>query len=229
MAGRAVCRAIVAALLALLVSNALAADSPGDFAGTYNGSQMEVGTELRLEPDGRYEYYLSYGALDEMSEGSWVAEGDAVVLTSDPFKAPTFELVGTRPGKGASVDVTLDVPKGLPLQFFSALLMKPDHTADEAGFDEGPLRIPLTGENHPTAFVLGLEIFDVMSDPYEIPPNTRAMHFRFVPNELGKVAFDHTRLRRDGDAFVLERFGRPLHYRKEAPEDPAEPGNSNAN
>jgi hypothetical protein len=55
MVGRAVCRAIAAAFLALPANNALAGDSPGDFAGTYNGSQMEVGTELRLEPDGRYE------------------------------------------------------------------------------------------------------------------------------------------------------------------------------
>ena len=56
-----------------------------------------------------------------------------------------------------------------------------------------------------------------MSEPYDIPPNTRSMHFRFVPNELGKVTFDHQRLAHDGDAFVLERFGRTLKFRKEQP------------
>jgi hypothetical protein len=216
MAGRAVIRSIAWLGLALFVCPAVAADAPADLAGTYNGSQMEVGAELRLEPDGRYQYYFAYGALDEMSEGTWSADGDAIVLTSDPFKAPAFELVGSKPGKGATLDVTLDVPKGMDLQFFSALLVMPDRSATEASFDDGALHIPLAGANHPAQFVLGLEIYDVMSDLYDIPPNTRSIHFRFVPNELGKVAFDHQRLARDGDAFVLERFDRTLRFRKEA-------------
>jgi len=199
------------------------ADGPSaDLAGTYNGSQMEVGTELRLEANGRYEYYLSYGAMDEMSEGAWAADGEAIILTSDPFKAPAFALVGSEPGNGSTLDVTLDVPEELPLQLFSSLLIRPDRTASEAQFDGGALQIPLTGANRPTKFVLGLEIYNVMSDLYDIPSNTRSMHFRFVPNELGKVAFDRTRLPRDGDSFVLERFGRTLKFRKEAHSDDRE-------
>jgi hypothetical protein len=229
MAGRAVLRSIAGLGFALLACPSLAADAPEDLPGTYNGSQMEVGTELRLDPDGRYQYYLAYGALDETSEGTWTADGDAIVLTSDPFKAPAFELVRTRPGKGAMLDVTLDVPKGLDLQFFSALLVMPDRSATEASFDGGALHIPVAGANHPTQFVLGLEIYDVRSDLYDIPPNTRAMHFRFVPNELGKVAFDHQRLTRDGDAFVLERFDRTLRFRKEATEETDESENAPEN
>ena len=85
---------------------------------------MEVGTELRLEATGRYQYYLSYGALDEMSEGTWSADGDAIVLTSERYKQPAFQLVGTKPGNAATLDVTLDVPKEMPLQLFSALLLR---------------------------------------------------------------------------------------------------------
>ncbi len=215
------------ALAALACSMAAVAEArPADLVGTYNGSQMEVGTGLRLEANGRYEYYLSYGALDEMSQGTWTADGDAIVLTSDKYKLPAFELIGSQPGAGPTLDVSLDVPKGLDLQYFSALLLRPDHTASEEQFDEGPLHIPLSGANHPTGFLLGLEVFDVMSEPYDIPPNTRSMHFRFVPNDLGKVAFDHKRLPRDGDAFVLERFGRTLKFREELPgaDEPSDEG-----
>ncbi|MGZ3171849.1 MAG: hypothetical protein ACXWI5_06255 [Croceibacterium sp.] len=206
------------ALAASACSIATVAEArPADLVGTYNGSQMEVGTGLRLEANGRYEYYLSYGALDEMSQGTWAADGDAIVLTSDKYKLPAFELISSNPGAAPTLDVSLDVPKGLELQYFSALLLRPDHTASEEQFDEGPLHIPLSGANHPTGFLLGLEVFDLMSEPYDIPPNTRAMHFRFVPNDLGKVAFDHKRLPRDGDAFVLDRFGRTLKFHKEQP------------
>jgi hypothetical protein len=229
MAGRAVLQSIVLLGLALVACPTLAADAPADLAGTYNGSQMEVGTELQLDPDGRYRYYLAYGALDEMSEGSWAADGDAIVLTSDPFKAPAFELVGSTPGKASALTVTLDVPKALPRQFFSILVVMPDQSARQVDFDEGTLKIPLSGADRPAAIVLGLELFGVMSDLVEIPPNTRAMHFRFVPNELGKVAFDHQRLARDGDAFVLERFDRTLRFRKEAPEETDEADNAPEN
>ena len=198
---------------------AFAQPSPADLVGTYNGSQMEVGTELRLEASGRYEYYLSYGALDEMSQGAWTADGEAIVLTSDKYKLPAFVLVGSGAGTGPTLDVTLDVPQEMELQYFSARLLMPDHTATEEQFEEGPLRIPLTGANHPAGFLLGIEVFDVMSEPYDIPPNTRSMHFRFVPNDLGKVPFDHKRLPRDGGNLVLERFGRTLKFHKEAPGD----------
>lgn len=213
---------VVIALAAIVWSGSALAQIPSDLAGTYNGSQMEVGTELRLEANGRYQYYLSYGALDEESQGTWTADGNGIVLTSEKYKLPAFELVGSKPGARPTLDVTLDVPKEMELQYFSALLLLPDHTATEVQFDDGPLHIPLTGANHPTGFLLGIEVFDVMSEPYDIPPNTRSMHFRFVPNDLGKVAFDHTRLPRDGDSFVLERFGRTLKFRKEAHSDERE-------
>jgi len=45
------------------------------------------------------------------------------------------------------------------------------------------------------------------------------MHFRFVPNDLGKVAFNHYRLAWDGQAFVLKRFDRVLRFRKEVPQN----------
>jgi hypothetical protein len=218
---------LVVIAAAALAGPAWAQEAPADFVGTYNGGQMEVGTELRLEADGHYQYYLSYGALDEESQGTWSADGNAIVLTSDNYKLPAFEMLGSKPGTGKTLEVTLDVPGGMELQYFSALLLRPDRTASEEQFREGPLRIPLTGSNHPTGFLLGLEVFDVKSEAYDIPPNTSSMHFRFVPNDLGKAAFDHQRLPRDGDAFVLRRFDRTLKFRKETAEDASESSQDN--
>jgi len=207
---------------ALACASPVRAEAPADLVGTYDGHQTELGTELRLEANGRFEYYLSYGAMDEMGQGTWTADADGLVLTSDPVKAPRFELVGTTPGKSTKLDVTLEAPEQLPTQLFAALLLRPDKTAEEVHFDERALRVSLAPPNAPTAFLLGLPLYEVKSEPFDISPGTRAMHFRFVPNDLGKVAFDHQRLKREGDAFILTRFDRTLMYRKEPPEDPNE-------
>src|SRR5689334_2473001 len=39
--------------------------------GTYNGGQMEMVAGLQLRADGRFNYALSYGALDETATGRW--------------------------------------------------------------------------------------------------------------------------------------------------------------
>ena len=73
---------LFAVMAPLASASAAVGQSPADLVGTYSGSQMEVGTELRLEANGRYEYYLSYGAMDEMSEISESDEEPSSILGS---------------------------------------------------------------------------------------------------------------------------------------------------
>ncbi len=66
-----------------------------DFSGHYYLSGIrEVGSELLLHPDGTYEWFLAYGAMDQQSEGHWLREGDAITLTSNPINkdTPIFSL-----------------------------------------------------------------------------------------------------------------------------------------
>ena len=44
-------------------------------AGTYDGGQMEVAAQLLLKPDGRFQYELAYGALDDLAYGAGVWTG----------------------------------------------------------------------------------------------------------------------------------------------------------
>ena len=64
----------------LLATIACAADVSGRYELR---GVMEVGSELLLHPDGRYEFELAYGAADYESKGSWKLEGGSVLLTAD--------------------------------------------------------------------------------------------------------------------------------------------------
>ncbi len=48
---------------------------------------MEVGSELQLQANGKFEYMLAYGALDEYDTGCWSREGQIVTLVATKFEA----------------------------------------------------------------------------------------------------------------------------------------------
>ncbi len=57
---------------------------------------METGSELLLQPDGKFQWYLSVGALDLFAEGKWREKGGKILLTSeqrDKAPPPGFETL----------------------------------------------------------------------------------------------------------------------------------------
>jgi hypothetical protein len=201
--------------LALAVP-ASAQDVPASLAGTYDGGQTEVGAGLKLDRDGRFEYFLSYGALDEQADGRWHATAEGIVLDSDPVKEPKFELVASGPGPSAGFDVTLDVPGQIPVGLFESAVLFGEKDGRGEPFDDAPThRFALQPGETVTGVMLAFPSFEIVSEKFDVPSGIHAMHFRFVPNELGHVAFKGQLLKREGGAFVLERFGRTLRFRKE--------------
>ena len=83
---------------------AVAPDAEEGVAGHYYlTGMMETGSELLLQPDGVFKWYLIVGALDLLAEGRWTAKGDVVTLiveqqqTNNPDMPVPFEqLVLTR-------------------------------------------------------------------------------------------------------------------------------------
>lgn len=87
----AVAVAFALAFAPLEASSARAAGcAPADpaLAGHYwMHGVMEVGSELLLKADGRFQYMLAYGALDELGSGCWTRHGGVVTLSADKFEA----------------------------------------------------------------------------------------------------------------------------------------------
>lgn len=53
----------------------------------YLSGVMETGSELRLTADGRFDWYISYGAVDQMAKGRWSRTGQTVTLVADLVSA----------------------------------------------------------------------------------------------------------------------------------------------
>lgn len=88
---------------ALIAAPAAAQDSP--FVGEYSLAEgPDVGGGLLIRNDGRFQYVLAAGALDERAEGRWDVRGETICLTTDPKPVPPAME------KGAPIEVDGAVP-----------------------------------------------------------------------------------------------------------------------
>lgn len=81
-----------ASLLSLSIP-AVAADQAALAGHYYLQGVTEVGSELLLKNDGRFEWMLSYGAVDQQASGDWRVAGEEVTLVSgNGGKEPQFRV-----------------------------------------------------------------------------------------------------------------------------------------
>lgn len=180
-------------------------------AATYAVRHMEMGGGIELRDDGSFRYEMAYGALDEAAQGRWTCDDAAVFLTSDPIVPPRFAVLGTGPGLRGQLRVTLDLPKGMSRQYFDVLIRNADGSGDRRQFGEDGLTISLTPQARPVEIVPLLPVYQLAGDPIALPPEDGlTLRLRFVPNDLGQVAFSRTPLKRDARGLSLQRFGETI-------------------
>jgi hypothetical protein len=87
---------IITALLITCLSSAVFAevkntkDLPGHY---YLQGVREVGSELLLSKDGQFQWMMSYGAVDQYAQGTWLVEkGKVLLLSTPPAENPSFRL-----------------------------------------------------------------------------------------------------------------------------------------
>lgn len=114
MSGWRIALSLSAAVASTVLSSAAFA-KPGtadvDVTGHYYLSGVrEVGSELLLKPDGQFQFYMSYGAVDLEANGRWERQGEQVILTAVAApKAPLFSSDGkVRPWHEQAEQALLD-------------------------------------------------------------------------------------------------------------------------
>jgi hypothetical protein len=205
------------AMAATISSSAAGQSAPASsspLVGTYDGHQMEMAVGLELRADGRFDYGLSYGALDESASGTWRVDGNIVLLTSDPVTPPKFTLLEQRPISGGKMHLVLDLPKGWTRQYFDAEIGLADGRFVGGQLSDDSDAISLAPGDRPVSLRLALGVYDLRSDTFRLDGTAAStIHVRFEPNDLGKVAFAKTPLRIDKGNLLLDRYGRSIVFR----------------
>lgn len=164
----------------------------GTAAGYYRleGGHDAAG-ELVLREDGKFEYSLAYGALDERAKGRWLQHGNTLVLTTLPKPVPPLFRIARR-GSAATNSPTLRVtwPDGRGIGGVDFRI----------GFDRGD---PITAytqeygwslppdEHRSLRWIeLAVPINGIVSPHYSIDSTkSGTLNFVIVPNDIGTVDF----------------------------------------
>lgn len=205
-------------------TNAAQAESPPigtdrGAAGTYRlTGQMEVASQLELGADGRFRYFLSYGALDQRAEGRWSSDGRRVSLNTEPRPRPAI-FSARPPSRSSEAELVVFVA-----------------TPDGQGINSVDVRVGLTDgrvlEGYTQDYGWRLSTFErggtpqwveLSLAPYGVPPRRFAVdanagnqfNFTFTPNDFGVVDFRDRMLDISGRDLLLREGGEALTYSRE--------------
>jgi len=185
----------------------------------------EVGSCIRLSPDGKFEYFLAYGAYDETAEGTWrVADGAVVATTPAYGRRPTFAFKRMQASETAAFDVIVEAQNGQPIAGIDVGVTCDGATKSAGATQAGGFAVDC--KSAPSAISLGLGMFGIAPQSIEVAApgnNDKTYVFGFTAGDLGKKRFADAPLRIDGDTLemtytdtpITELQGRPFRYVRE--------------
>jgi hypothetical protein len=214
------------ATLCLFAPQAHAQDA-GALPGTYCLSGVrEVGSCMRLSPGGKWEYFLSYGAYDERSEGTWKAAGGAVVVDSLPYdKRATFSFKRLQKSESGAYTV-LVVGKGGDRGIAGIDVVVSCDGASKSGYTQY-YGLEVDCAQAPAAVALSLRMFALAPQTIDVAGRAGADKtyvFEFDPGDLGKKKFVAQRLQVGADgsltmaypnSTIPEFAGRQFRYERQ--------------
>ena len=192
--------------LMLTVATQAQAPAPADVFGTFCLSGVrEVGSCFRFLRNQTFEYYLSYGGYDEVSEGTWRLEGGEVVLSTAAFdRKPSFVFKERRSVEGERHVILVETSAGRGLAGVDVRATC-DGRRSEGYTQTYGYRTSCTTE--PRELTIGIRAVGLDYQPAAVsdqPGTGTTLVFVFEPGDLGQKAFTGTRLRLgDGPSLTM--------------------------
>jgi len=207
-------KALLCLLSLLLIGAAPAAAGP-DLAGTYRlVGEQDVASGLRLQPDGRFQYFLIAGALDEAAEGRWSAAGGVLTLATEPKPVPpVFEAGSSARTEAAALRILVSSPGGGGIAGVDLRIGFDQGAPVEAYTQEDGWSLPADEKRVPRWIELEVPMHDIASPRFPIDLAAgNSLAFTLIPNDLGKLDFTGVRVEVADKALIVHRGPARLRY-----------------
>ena len=187
-----------------------------DMAGHYVlHGVMEVGSELLLKPDGKFEWMLAYGAADYWAKGTWSREGNAVVLHSTGKEGEPFTFLRSEAGEPGRIRVWVMGQNGKGVGNIDVYLLAGGTKPLKARTDsDGAADFPDDPKAHAVSFEV--RVYEVQTKPFEIDPKNKDFYYRINGDVIMQVLFKDEKLAIDGTSLIMKRDpDHPMKYERE--------------
>lgn len=167
----------------------------------------ETGSCMRLLPGGKWEYFLSYGAYDERSEGTWKIANGAVVVDSPPYdRRATFSFKRLQKSQSGGYTVLVVSQGGRGLAGIDVAVSCDGTT--KTGYTQS-YGFNVDCAQAPTAVALSLRMFGLAPQTIDVAGRAgadKAYVFEFEPGDLGKKQFTAHRLQVGADGSLTMAY-----------------------
>lgn len=188
-----------------------------DVAGHYVLSGvMEVGSELWLKADGKFEYMLAYGAADYWAKGTWRRDGNAVILTSAGKEEEPFKLLRSEAGEPGRIRVWVVGKNGKGVANIHVKLLAAGEPLEASTDSDGAAVFPDAPKAHAVAFEV--RVYQLEAGPFEIDAKKdKDFYFEINGDTITQVLFKDERLAVEGNTLVMLHWDpdKPMRYEKQ--------------
>ncbi|HEU0098053.1 MAG TPA: hypothetical protein VFQ67_04685 [Allosphingosinicella sp.] len=182
--------------------------APTDLPGQYRmGGEPDVASFLMLKPDGRFEYALSAGALDEYAAGTWSVDGNVVRLTTQPKPVPPeFSAASEGRTDTARLAIRIAAPGGSGIAGIDLRVGFAAGDPVESYTQEDGWELPLSEARAPLWVELSLPMYGIAPKRFAIEAErANVRSFTLVPHDLGVVDFEDVSVERVAGKIVIHR------------------------
>jgi hypothetical protein len=176
--------------------------------------EPDVASWLILHPDGRFDYMLSAGALDEQAQGRWSSDGKTVHITTDPKPKPAlFSAGAAERHAGAPFTIKVVWPDNRGLAGVHFRLTFDDGVPIDGYTQEDGWSLDPADKRTPRSITFAVPMFQLQSPAFAIrTENANSLIFVLTPNDLGTVDFENLPLTVGTNRLIMHRGGADLTY-----------------
>lgn len=185
--------------------------------GLYRAAEgPDLASQLQIEENGHFRYFLSYGALDEQAEGLWKRTAGGIALTTDPRpRPPLFSVAAAEPGGEAPFTLQVVWPDGSGIAGIDLRIgFANGETAQAYTQQDG-----WTMDQDPRGAPIWIELYDAIhgfaSPRFTLAPGARTVRVLYTPNDLGIADFNEAPVTLEQGRLLLRRGDGAIHYVKD--------------
>ena len=164
---------------------------PGEY---YLRGVTEVASGFLIKPDSTFEFFFSYGALDRMGSGKWVAKANEIILDSKSRPLHDFALVSSKAVKDDFITIKITDNNELLQRYVYARLKFTDTVMEGMTNEKGEIKFPrkTTG-----SLSLQFKFCPEKTSVFDLAKEHNYFEFRFEP-WIAEYFFNDFHLTLDG-------------------------------